>query len=90
MIYFITFALQFKMAGTKFQYDESGTTFYYFVLTFMALVVIPVTFFYWPRQKSEEEPETNKKKKCHCDPCAVKQNYMKSKEPSKKVKERFM
>ncbi|XP_017484476.1 PREDICTED: translocation protein SEC63 homolog [Rhagoletis zephyria] len=79
------------MAGTKFQYDESGTTFYYFVLTFMALVVIPVTYFYWPRKEKHEEVETtSKKKKCHCDACAMKQNYMKSKEPTQQVKQRFI
>lgn len=82
------------MAGTKFQYDESGTTFYYFVLTFMALVIIPVTYFYWPRAKTEDETAASesgsKKKKCHCDPCAIKQNYMKSKEPSQIIKQRFM
>lgn len=40
------------MAGTKFQYDESGTTFYYFVLTFMALVIIPFSYVYWPVEKN--------------------------------------
>lgn len=79
------------MAGTKFQYDESGTTFYYFVLTFMALVVIPVTYFYWPRTPKHEEVETtSKKKKCNCDACAMKQNYIKSKEPTQQVKQRFV
>jgi len=41
------------MAGQKFQYDESGGTFYYFVLSFLALVLIPTTIYYWPRKKKE-------------------------------------
>ena len=80
------------MAGTKFQYDESGTTFYYFLLTFFALVIIPVTYFFWPRVKSKSDDisDTKRKKRCHCEPCIVKQNYMQAMEPSQKVKERFM
>ncbi|GAB6033355.1 secretory subunit [Chamberlinius hualienensis] len=31
----------FSMAGSKFQYDESGGTFFYFLLSFLALVLIP-------------------------------------------------
>lgn len=39
------------MAGQKFQYDESGSTFFYFILSFLALILIPVTFFCWPSKK---------------------------------------
>jgi len=78
------------MAGTKFQYDESGATFYYFVLTFLALVIIPVTFFYWPRVEVSGDADPKKRKRCHCEPCIMKQNFMQSKEPSKKIRQRFM
>jgi translocation protein SEC63 len=37
------------MAGSKFQYDESGGTFFYFLLSFLALVVIPCTYYFWPK-----------------------------------------
>lgn len=41
------------MAGQKFQYDESGGTFFYFLLSFLALILIPATLYYWPRKKKE-------------------------------------
>jgi len=47
------------MAGSKFQYDESGGTFFYFLLSFLALVVIPCTYYFWPQESS---PETNGKR----------------------------
>ena len=39
--------------GQKFQYDESGSTFFYFILSFLALILIPATFYFWPKKKSE-------------------------------------
>lgn len=42
------------MGRQKFQYDESGGTFFYFLLSFLALILIPATYFYWPRSKREE------------------------------------
>lgn len=36
------------MAGSKFQYDESGGTFFYFLLSFLALVIIPCTYYFYP------------------------------------------
>ena len=41
------------MAGSKFQYDESGGTFYYFLLSFLALVVIPCTYYFWPSKEEK-------------------------------------
>lgn len=41
------------MGGQKFQYDESGGTFFYFILSFLALILIPSTFYLWPRKKKE-------------------------------------
>lgn len=41
------------MGGQKFEYDESGSTFFYFLLSFLALVLIPATFYYWPRKRKE-------------------------------------
>lgn len=41
------------MAGQKFQYDESGSTFFYFILSFLALILIPATFYFWPKKRTE-------------------------------------
>lgn len=65
--------------GQKFQYDESGGTFFYFVLSFLALVLIPATFYYWPRKKKIDPEEENKK--CHCPPCIEKRLHLKKAEP---------
>ena len=36
-----------NMAGAQFEYDDKGTTFYYFVLCFCAIVLLPLTYFAW-------------------------------------------
>ena len=46
------------MAGMQFEYDEKGGTFYYFVLSFYALVLIPATYYFWPNKESEGEEYT--------------------------------
>ena len=35
------------MAGQKFEYDESGSTFYYFLLCFLGLVLAPASYVYF-------------------------------------------
>lgn len=42
-----------KMGGQKFQYDESGGTFFYFILSFLALILIPATMYFWPKKRKE-------------------------------------
>ena len=48
------------MGKTNFQYDETGNTYYYVFLTFLGLVLLPSTYYFWP---SEEEVDPEKKKK---------------------------
>jgi preprotein translocase subunit Sec63 len=36
------------MAGQKFEYDEKGSTFLYFLLSFLGLCLIPATYYGWP------------------------------------------
>jgi translocation protein SEC63 len=36
------------MAGQKFEYDEKGSTFVYFILSFVGLCLIPATYYGWP------------------------------------------
>ena len=50
------------MGKTQFQYDETGNTYYYVFLTFLGLVLIPSTYYFWPFQK-EVEIDPDKKKK---------------------------
>lgn len=42
------------MAGAKFEYDESGST-YYFLLAFEALVIVPSSYYFYPRAASESK-----------------------------------
>lgn len=77
------------MAGAKFQYDESGGTFFYFLLSFEALVVLPCTYYFWPREHREQEQKRDKSL-CHCDNCSIKNSRLRSKEPWRKAKLRFI
>lgn len=74
--------------GQKFQYDESGATFFYFLLSFLALILIPVTLFYWPKKKKIDLEE--EKKKCQCPPCITKREHLKTSEPWRKTKNFFI
>ncbi|KAG5883838.1 hypothetical protein JTB14_033759 [Gonioctena quinquepunctata] len=67
--------------GQKFQYDESGSTFFYFLLSFLALILIPATFYYWPKKKKRDLESENKE--CKCPECVSKREYLKAAEPWK-------
>ncbi|XP_062511139.1 translocation protein SEC63 homolog [Corticium candelabrum] len=51
------------MAGAQFEYDESGATAYYFFISFLAMIIIPMTYFLWPigwrkdTSRKEKTPE---------------------------------
>lgn len=72
------------MAGQKFQYDESGGTFCYFLLSFLALILIPTTIYYWPRKK-KVDPRTTKEQ-CQCPDCQKKKLILAAAEPYKALK----
>ncbi|EDW79329.1 uncharacterized protein Dwil_GK13558 [Drosophila willistoni] len=72
------------MAGQKFQYDESGGTFYYFVLSFLALILIPTTIYYWPRKKKEDPCKV--KEDCQCADCQKKKTILANAEPYRALK----
>ena len=43
------------MGKTNFQYDESGNTFYYFLLTFLSFILFPSTYYFWPEEEKVGE-----------------------------------
>lgn len=43
---------RYEMAGQQFQYDDSGNTFFYFLTSFVGLIVIPATYYLWPRDQN--------------------------------------
>ncbi|XP_064483455.1 translocation protein SEC63 homolog [Ornithodoros turicata] len=72
------------MAGAKFQYDESGGTFFYFLLSFLALVVIPCTYYFWP--KDDSNGDDKKGRKCRCPDCMEKSRRLRCHEPWRRTK----
>ena len=75
------------MSGKKFQYDESGGTFFYFLLSFLALILIPGTYYLWPRcPKQDPEKET---KECQCNGCKKKKIILQLNEPWRETKALF-
>lgn len=53
------------MAGQQFQYDDSGNTFFYFLTSFVGLIVIPATYYFWPRDQNSEQIRLNNLRKVH-------------------------
>lgn len=60
------------MAKAKFTYDESGATFFYFVLSFLALILVPSTYYLWPNEPQED----GSKAECGCNGCQNKRQHM--------------
>lgn len=42
--------IDFTMPGMQFEYDEEGGTFFYFLFSLWGLVLIPTTYYFWPRK----------------------------------------
>jgi hypothetical protein len=57
------------MAGQQFQYDDSGNTFFYFLTSFVGLIVIPATYYLWPRDQNAGESL----RRLPADPCRPRQ-----------------
>ncbi|XP_047985994.1 translocation protein SEC63 homolog isoform X1 [Leguminivora glycinivorella] len=72
------------MGGQKFEYDESGSTFFYFVLSFLALILVPATFYYWPRKRKEDPAK--QAERCQCPNCIKKQSIIEQSQPYKSLK----
>uniref|UniRef100_A0A3Q3QZ56 Translocation protein SEC63 homolog n=1 Tax=Monopterus albus TaxID=43700 RepID=A0A3Q3QZ56_MONAL len=53
------------MAGQQFQYDDSGNTFFYFLTSFVGLIVIPATYYLWPRDQSAEQLRLKSLRRVH-------------------------
>jgi preprotein translocase subunit Sec63 len=43
------------MAGMKFEYDENGAKFVYFLISFYAMIIIPCTYYLWPRKEKKSK-----------------------------------
>ncbi|XP_066591579.1 translocation protein SEC63 homolog [Prorops nasuta] len=76
------------MSGQKFEYDESGGTFFYFLLSFLALLLIPGTYYLWPRCPKQDPNQFSKE--CQCDGCKKKKVILQLNEPWKETKALFV
>lgn len=65
------------------EYDESGTTTYYFLLAIFGLVLLPLTYYLFPRRK-----ESDKKDKfaCKCEGCIAKSEMLAASKPKSTLK----
>ncbi|XP_062601952.1 translocation protein SEC63 homolog isoform X4 [Saccostrea cucullata] len=77
------------MPGMQFEYDEEGGTFFYFLFSLWGLVLIPATYYFWPR-KSVEDDKEKKKRECNCDPCVIKRHQLKSSTKWNRMKEKVL
>ncbi|XP_029167559.1 translocation protein SEC63 homolog [Nylanderia fulva] len=75
------------MSGQKFQYDESGGTFFYFLLSFLALLLVPGTYYLWPRCPKQDPDQVAKE--CQCDGCKKKKIILQANKPWKETKALF-
>uniref|UniRef100_A0A7N6C2W5 Translocation protein SEC63 homolog n=1 Tax=Anabas testudineus TaxID=64144 RepID=A0A7N6C2W5_ANATE len=53
------------MAGQQFQYDDNGNTFFYFLTSFVGLIVIPATYYLWPRDQNAEQLRLKSLRRVH-------------------------
>ncbi|XP_067947774.1 translocation protein SEC63 homolog [Watersipora subatra] len=77
------------MAGMNFQYDETGGTFYYFLVSFYALALIPFTLWVWRRSDSKDARDKDKNV-CHCEPCQAKTRRLHSSKPKQRVLQKIL
>lgn len=71
------------MAGMKFEYDESGYKFVYFLISFYAMIIIPATYYLWPR-KETKKLEHAEDLSCF-EPCRLKNQLLNKDQPRKKL-----
>jgi translocation protein SEC63 len=62
----------------QLEYDEQGSTFYYFLISFYGLFLFPATYFLWPSRK-KAAGETGLV--CQCDPCRHKRVRLEEEQP---------
>lgn len=72
------------MGGQKFQYDENGGTFLYFLLSFLALILIPATYYWWPHKSDQKVVDEDAQ--CGCEGCKKKKLVLYTNDPYKNVK----
>uniref|UniRef100_A0A0N4ZPJ4 J domain-containing protein n=1 Tax=Parastrongyloides trichosuri TaxID=131310 RepID=A0A0N4ZPJ4_PARTI len=68
------------MGRAKVEYDEVGNTFLYAVLAFYALMLIPITYFLWPKA-SKKTVVKHVENECECEECIEKRKRKEATKP---------
>lgn len=69
--------------GMKFEYDENGAKFVYFILAFYAMIIIPCTYIFWPK-KGEKKIKHAEDLSCY-EPCITKVQLLNKNAPKKRL-----
>ncbi|VDK46165.1 unnamed protein product [Cylicostephanus goldi] len=72
------------MGRASFEYDEVGNTFYYVLVSFYAIILIPVTYLFFPTGKTEVVEVDERE--CQCVGCARKRQLKAANRPWKLTK----
>jgi len=86
------------MGKTNFEYDETGNTSYYVLLTFLGLILLPSTYYMWPSFTPEDPIDPEKRKKyisaaakgtVYHAACSEKAERMSQKDPWQKTRRKI-
>ncbi|KJH41467.1 DnaJ domain protein [Dictyocaulus viviparus] len=72
------------MGRASFEYDEVGNTFYYVLLSFYAIILLPATYFFLPTGKTETVKIDEHD--CQCRGCVKKRQQKEANKPWKRTK----
>lgn len=88
------------MSMAQIEYDESGATFSYFLLSAYAFLLIPITYLLWPRRTTSQGnyhsacatlsvivdvDEESGVRACHCEGCVRKLHKKDTKKPREQL-----
>jgi len=77
------------MAGAKFEYDESGNTFFYFLFSFFALILLPLTYYLWPKEEEDDRVQDVEELSIF-EPCRQKIEKLRANAPMDRAKKRLV
>uniref|UniRef100_A0AC34R9V4 J domain-containing protein n=1 Tax=Panagrolaimus sp. JU765 TaxID=591449 RepID=A0AC34R9V4_9BILA len=66
------------MGRAQFEYDEVGNTFYYVVVSFYAVILVPLTYIIWPSYPKEHYVNNEG---CQCKGCRAKRDRKRAVQP---------
>lgn len=65
------------MSGDRFNFDETGDTFCCFLVATFTVILLPLTYIFWPASEVKETIESIKRR-CQCEHCQIKRASFRS------------